>query len=337
MTHCYAHLLPAAAAAALALTLTACGPDEGDIGETEEGSLALGRVEVEEAVERGVVFGGRVLVLEGFSGRVDLDGADVEMARLTFVKQGRGEDAEAARAVLGGTAVEERGTEEEYVYAIATEEGERTSVAVEGRVPHATRARIELESGPVRLSGVRGPLSVRTTGPVAAAGVAGDVDITTRTGDLRLGLRRLPPEAESVLETNNGDITVVLPAGASLRVEAETGAGEIRVEGLSFTDRRLDPDGVGATFQGQLGDGNALLRLRTQNGDVVLRQGTLYTLPPEDVSEDATSPTDDGAGRSAWPTAPPPAPPDTAAPDTAATMPPDSVGVLDTMRVLDAI
>ncbi len=284
---------------AAVLLLTACGSDEGDIGQTEEGGLTLGRAEVEQTVERGVVFGNRTLVLEGFSGRVDLEGADVEVARLQFVKQGRGEDAAAAREVLSGIEITERGGEAEYVYSLSTEEGERTSVAVEGRVPPTTPARINLESGPVRLSGVQGPLSVETSGPIAAAGVGEDVDLTTRTGDLLLGLRRLPAEAESRLETNNGDITVVLPAGTSVRVEAQTGAGEIRVEGLAFTNRQLSPEGAGASFRGQLGSGNALLELQTQNGTIVLRQGTLFSLPAEEAQEQEEVSADTPAA--AWP------------------------------------
>ncbi|WP_196795506.1 hypothetical protein [Rhodothermus marinus] len=77
------------AALLVLLGLGACRQSPG-VGQTEEGALLPGAVEASDTLHRGVLLAGRTLVLEGLSGRVSLQGADVDVARLTFIRVGRG-------------------------------------------------------------------------------------------------------------------------------------------------------------------------------------------------------------------------------------------------------
>lgn len=299
-------------AAAVSLLLLAACQGESDVGQTEEGDLVLGRSQVQETVRRGVVPGERRLVIDGFNGQIRLDGTQEQTASLRFIKSARGEDDGAARERLQEITIEESGAEEEYVYRTTSDAPERTSVDVRGEVPQRTRLRVGLQSGTVALSGIDGPLDVNhSNGTVRVAGASENVNVETNNGAVEVGMRRVPPEAQVRLQTNNGDITLTLPAGTSARVEARTESGQISVEGLNFDSRQLEPEGAGARFTGRLGDGNAEITLRTQNGSITLREGTSRTLAPEGSLGRNGTARSDTARR-----------PDAALPDTAGLAPP---------------
>ena len=100
----------------------------------------------------------------------------------------------------------------------------------------------------------------------------------------------LPAGAEVRVETENGNIALTLPAGTSADMEAETQTGSISVEGLSFTNRYLDQDGVRQHFRGRLGSGRADVRATTEVGAIRLAEGQRLELDgielfrPEDDS-----------------------------------------------------
>lgn len=270
------------------LLFAACAEQEQDVGETEEGELTLGRSEVQEVVERGVDPGDRMLVFEGFSGSVQLEGTGTQqVAELEFTKRARGQNDEEARERLDEIEIDETGGEEEYVYRLSTDDPNRTSVDVTGQVPQGMRLRIQLENGSVILSGIDGPIQVQSSnGDIRIAEAGEDVRAETRNGRVEAGLRRLPQNATVHLQTRNGDLQVALPSGASAQVEARTSAGRILLEGLNFKSRRLGVEGAGANFSGQLGDGNAQVELQTENGSIVLREGALPELPADTLEGD---------------------------------------------------
>ena len=260
-----------------------CGGSEDEVGETEEGRLVLGQTEERVSVERGVAPGGRVLVLEGFHGDIELDASGDRFASLEFVKIARGENAEAAQGLLGDVQIGEEGTDNEYYYRITSPNEQRTAVNVQGSVPEQANIRISWRSGAISLSGPDGPLHITNgSGAVEVAGLAGDAEIRVENGGILAGIERLPEDAEIVLETSNGDITVSLPVEASAQVAAETSAGAIQTHGLQFDDRKLEAIGAGSAFEGRLGRGNARIRVHTENGTIYLRQGRMERLPTAD-------------------------------------------------------
>lgn len=270
--------------------LSACEGGGGDVAETEEGSLVLGRTEAARTIERGVVPGRRALVLRDVRGRVRLQGTDsADVARLRFVQRARGDDQDEAREALSDLEVVEEGDAQAFVYRVEAGATERTTLQVEGTVPRTAPLRIEMASGPVDLSRVAGPVRVQTgNGAVRVAGTTQDVRVETRNGRILLGMQALPEGAEVQLTTSNGDVEVVVPSLVAADVEATTEAGEIRVEGLTFTERSLEPAETGARFEGRLREGGARIRVQTQNGTVLLRGGAMRALPDpeEDAAED---------------------------------------------------
>ncbi|WP_456428410.1 DUF4097 family beta strand repeat-containing protein [Rhodocaloribacter sp.] len=286
----------------LFLGLAACGKGTG-VGETEEGSLVLGTSEATETVTRAVAPGDRTLVIDGFAGNVALTGSDDDVARLTFTKHARGDGEKAARRALGRIRIEESGDEATYRYGLRADAPRVSRVDVTGTVPRGTTLRILLKNGNVTLTGLEGPVSVNgENGNVRIAGAGAAVEVETRNGSIAVGMARLAPDAVVRLATVNGDLTLALPPDASARVEARTNAGEIRAEGLVFADRSLDPVGAGGRFHGRLGSGGAVVELKTENGNVTMREGVLDAAP---MPADSTATPADTMATPAVPALPP--------------------------------
>lgn len=271
--------------ALFALATAACGGDTADeVGETGEGTLVLGQTEERRTAERGIAPGGRVLVFDGFHGNISLDASNDRFASLEIVKIARGENSEDARKLLDQMTIEEEGTDTEYYYRMASPNEQRSAVDVQGSIPEDASLRVAWRSGAISLSGPDGPLHITNgSGAVQVAGLANDAEIRVNNGGILVGVERLPEDAEIVLETSNGDITLSLPVETSANVAAETSAGSIRTTGLEFQDRQLEPMGAGSAFQGRLGRGNANIRVRTENGTIHLVQGRMERLAPADT------------------------------------------------------
>lgn len=258
-------------------SVAACSSD--DVGQRDDGSLVLGGVEVTDAVERGVVPGARTLVVDLFGGTITLSGTSGESARLTFVKNGRGDDPDAARDALGEIRIDEAGDEASYRYALTSGEPARTSVDVTGTVPAGTRLALRLANGTVVVREVAAPLSIRVeNGRVQVAAAASDVEATAQNGDLAVAMAVLGGEQTVTLTTQNGRVALGVPATADARVEASTNVGRIVTEGVTFRNQRLDPEAAGARFRGTLGRGTARVTLETQNGSVELADADRLTV-----------------------------------------------------------
>ena len=274
----------ACAVVLLALAVAACGESADEVGETEEGKLVLGQTEERSTAERGIAPGGRVLVFEGFHGDIRLDASNDKFATLEIVKIARGENSDAAQQLLRQLSVKEEGTDTEYYYRMTSPNEQRTAVNISGSVPEQANVRRSWRSGAIALSGPDGPLHITNgSGAVEVAGLAGNAEIRVNNGGILVGVERLPEDAEIVLETSNGDITVSLPVETSAKIAAETTAGSISTTALEFQDRQLEPVGAGSAFEGRLGRGNASIRIRTENGDINLVQGRMERLSPSDT------------------------------------------------------
>lgn len=255
-----------------ATALGACQqPGTTDVDQTDEGGLRLGSVEAVDTVARAVAPNDRPLVIDGFRGRVDLDGAPQETAELRFLRRGRGEDTETARGVLEDVTITESGSEENYTYTLESDGASYAAVDVTGTVPRAVALRLERSSGPVAIDGVRGALTVRhEDGPVTLQGTGGGVDVEIQNGDLDVQAASLPADGTVRLRTANGDVTLRLPPDASAQISAETSAGALRTRGLALTEERFSPQGAGGRYEARLGAGATSVELRTENGSVLV-------------------------------------------------------------------
>lgn len=268
----------------IVLVLTGCGRDDQNIALDDDDRLVIGQAEVEETSVRGVNPGTRTLVLNGFTGNITLAGTADANARLEFTKRARGSDDANARSLLPDIEIEEAGGDESYTFTLRSRSPERSAVDVSGTVPTGTPLRIELQSGTIEVSALDGPLDLRTEhGSIRVAGAGRPLSLETRNGDIELGMRLVSADGDHTIQTSNGDITITLPASASARIDAGTSAGDIRTSGLSFTNRRLERQGAGTRFRAQLGQGNAAVSLRTENGSITLNEGRVMTLVPSDT------------------------------------------------------
>lgn len=288
---------------------------ETDVDRADDGTVRLGVVEAVDTLSRAVAPSDRPLRIDGFRGAATIRGDTATTAELSFIRRGRGADPDDARATLDDISVEESGSEETYTYTLESSSQTTAYAAVDvaGTVPRATPLQIEKTSGPVRIDGVEGALTIRQShGPVTLRGTAAPVDVSVQNGDLALGIRALPSDATVTLETENGDVMVAVPPETSARLDARTSAGTIRAQGLSLSNEQFEPVDGGGRYRADLGDGDASIEVRVQNGDVrFLASDTSVAMPPPDTLGVPPSDT----------TVAPRPPADTARPDTAGTAP----------------
>jgi DUF4097 and DUF4098 domain-containing protein YvlB len=123
---------------------------------------------------------------------------------------------------------------------------------------------------------VNGWIDARTDGTIDASTVNGRIHaegrdahtVTTVNGPIELRLLDRPSGSLKA-NTVNGSITISLPPGSGVDVQAHTMVGGIDAAGLTV-DR--PPYGPGVTAHGTLGDGTAHLSLSTINGSIALRR-----------------------------------------------------------------
>jgi len=302
--------------------LTCTSTEDADVGQTNDGRLRLGSLAASDSLTRAVAPGDRTLVLESFKGSVRLSGTDASTAQLSLVRRGFGSNVESANDAVNGIDVTEEGTADEYRYTITSATPALSQADVRGVIPAQTPFRVEKTAGNVRLTGLRGPLTVRQeNGNVFVRGATGDVEVSIQNGDLDVQLGRLPDDARVALRTSNGDVTLHLPADASAQVDAETQAGGVRVQGLSFDQQSLSPRSAGTRYAGQLGAGSARVTVDTENGSITLRatpDSALVAAPPPPDTTSVASPSDASSDTSSDTTATDTTVADTTAADTTA-------------------
>lgn len=273
----------------LTALLGACG-DSGssDVAQTEGGVIRLGSVEAVDTVSRAVAPNDRPLVLNSFRGSVHLTGGAGETADLTFLLRGRGEDAEAARSVLQDISLTEEGTSDSYTFTLESEGEAYSAVDIRGTVPRPTALRIENMSGPVQLEGIEGALTIRhEQGSVDVQGAAASVEAEIQNGDVQVDFQRVPTDATVSLRTDNGDVLLGLPPEASVSLDARTNVGPIRTDDLALSQERFTPLNAGGRYNAEMGNGEASVELRTENGAIIIQAadttGQAPTPPPDTI------------------------------------------------------
>jgi hypothetical protein len=132
------------------------------------------------------------------------------------------------------------------------------------------RVRAHTGDGSIRLTDIAG--SVQADSGDGSIDLAGTLDgLTIRTGD---GSVRVTVKDGSTLSnewsisTGDGSIDVKLPAAIDAELDAHTGDGSVRADGLQGvkSDRRGDR----RSLQGQLGKGGPVLRLRSGDGSIIV-------------------------------------------------------------------
>lgn len=126
-------------------------------------------------------------------------------------------------------------------------------------VPSSAEVSVRTASGTVEVVGFSGQLSINTAsgsvyikslaggtakvtsgGSVTVANCRGKLNASTASGTVSVTLAKKPEKGEITVESGSGDVTIIVPDGASATIEAEVPEGNIFAEG-AITARK--PDG----------------------------------------------------------------------------------------------
>lgn len=232
-----------------------------------------GRAEAAADTVRTVPLKGRLLVLDGFAGTVTLrSNAVATAATVRFTRRARGATRASAAARLEAIQINEASDESIYQLVWRTTLSEGASVDAEVTLPLSAGAVVRLDRGDLAAHNLRGPLD--------AAVSVGEIRLDSlRSSTVRASIGRgrvattaaaVPPGARWHLRVGRGDAAVRLPAEASAVVVAATGAGTVTVRGLPLSRVERQRTGEGSRLRGQLGDGEATVRVETGAGRVLL-------------------------------------------------------------------
>jgi hypothetical protein len=142
--------------------------------------------------------------------------------------------------------------------------------------------------GSVRLADLGGRIKVRTgDGAIAASDLRGSVsistgdgsvnvsgrfdDLTVRTGDGAIDLQALPGSAmksEWTVSSGDGSVQIFLPQDFNADIDAHTGDGGIRTEGIALLGPRQGGERRNKDIRGRVGSGGELLTVRTGDGSI---------------------------------------------------------------------
>jgi DUF4097 and DUF4098 domain-containing protein YvlB len=251
-------------------TLTTGGGDI-HVSDTEaSGSVSTGggivRLSRVQGGLRGSSGSGPVIHTGGIPGDThdsygDLDGVEVDASGVEIRDSRRGASGELQIAKAGG------------------------AVVLDGAPNGAT---IETGGGDIRIGRSGGTVDVQTGGGDIEIGpVAGSVSATTGAGDVRISLVDAKGEVQDVeVSTGTGRVELELPANFDATFELETAytrnykrATRIEIDGFELEHEPVtdwdDRQGTPRRYvraRGVVGEGRGLVRVRTVNGDIVVRR-----------------------------------------------------------------
>ena len=130
----------------------------------------------------------------------------------------------------------------------------------------------DLVNGSLDVEGVQGDVRANlVNGKVTASGLGGEVKLNTVNGGINANVAALQSAKSVQLNSVNGPIVLVVPAGASADIKATTVHGEITNDlGLKVEDGQF----VGHSMNGQVGSGGARIRLNNVNGSIDVKSGS---------------------------------------------------------------
>jgi hypothetical protein len=212
--------------------------------------------------------GGTITVTKSFDAKVTAQSpvdllVDVPIGAVT-IKAGPADSAEVTvTGTLGGADPE---TLDAVKVTVAQEEGGKTSVRAEGpngkswkadltiTTPARTSLMLDSGVGAVKVSGLEGKM--KATLGVGALTVekqvlTGDSSFQSGTGNVSLDVTSWPKDSTLKAESGTGNVTVRLPAGLGMNVDASTGVGKLNTKGLTFQRESRMISVVGATVKGR--------------------------------------------------------------------------------------
>lgn len=136
-------------------------------------------------------------------------------------------------------------------------------------VPNRTSLSLTSSNGGIEIADVDGQIAFRTVnGGVKLSRLAGHVRGRTSNGGVSVDLEGTTWNGEGLdVETNNGGVSMSIPSNYSARLETGTVNGRMNIDFPVTVQGR-----IGRSIETQLGSGGPLLKVRTSNGGVNIRQ-----------------------------------------------------------------
>jgi len=278
---------------------TGCSIDvhSGDFGSVvrEEQSFSVGEGEVS-------------LALSTFDGAIEVRSWDRNEVRVEIERRGRDAAAAEALTVNtsqdGNRVVVEAQASQDRRRVFGDWTSESVSLVV--TAPRELVLDASTDDGSIAVTDLDGTIVLESgDGRIVASGLGGDVRVRTEDGSIRItdlsgrleadsgdgsievdgrldalsvrsgdGSVRVAAVSGSTMAsdwnitTGDGSIRLHLPVAFGAEVDAHTGDGSVRVDGIDR--RRGDDDEDRRSYRGRLGAGGAQLRLRTGDGSIVL-------------------------------------------------------------------
>ena len=246
-----------------------------------------------------------VLRIHNPNGRTRVCGSDREDLEVRAYKRARAESSEAAHDLLQHIVVSSNEDDDALTLEVEAPKrwNRRGQVFLQVSVPRGLRVEVNAVNGRIDIQCIRGTVIARSTnGSANIADVIGDIEIvtsnakvacsctcgkivarssngkivleshkgsvdaSTSNGLIRVGLDAVGKDGV-VLATSNGRIALELPADVDADVDLRVNNGIIRNE-RSLCKATRESNGV---VRGRLGEGGALIKLRTSNGSISLR------------------------------------------------------------------
>jgi len=209
-----------------------------------------------------------ITVDAGPNGGIRVEGWDLNEIRVAVKVSAWARDDEAARDMVGEVEILTDGGRIGSD-GPRTEQRESWSASFRLMVPRSSNMDLETNNGGVSIDGVTGRLEFNTTnGGIRLDDVHGDVRGRTTNGGLDIRLTGSEWQGQGLdVTTTNGGIDLKVPRGYNARLETGT------VNGGMSIDFPITVQGkIGRNISTDLGNGGKLIRVRTTNGGVDIKQ-----------------------------------------------------------------
>jgi hypothetical protein len=257
-----------------------------------------------------------------FGGSIDIRGWDRPEVRIEVEKRGSDkallDQIEVVAEQKGNQITLEARRPQSAKYAFGMLETVSRSAKLTASVPAGSNLTLSTGDGNITIERVKGRIDVRTSeGAINGLDISGDIsartdggnvrmesvdgrcDIVTGDGSVTVGGRldllrarsgdgsltlRIQPASRVAetwsLQTDDGNIVMYLPDNLDADIDAETGSGSAKAENALLSKADLDRER--RALRGTLGSGGQIVRLRTNDGSIILKRlpFKLHTAPP---------------------------------------------------------
>ncbi len=139
----------------------------------------------------------------------------------------------------------------------------------EAAVPAATQLHLETTNGAVDLDSMAGAaVIVATNGAVTTTAHSGSISVEAANGAIDCDVAAFDIGETAALHSANGQVTIYLPADASVAFDITTSNGKANVEGFTGVNYSTNET---KHKVGIIGAGTAAVTLRSENGDVTIQ------------------------------------------------------------------